>query len=121
MIGVNDLRAERSVQDISKNYKTIIDSLRVSGATVIVESTLATSRSFAQLNTSVIDLNRSLDAMCRQSARCLYLDLNPTLAPQGILDDTTDGLHIGPNSYRLWANTLTPLLNANCRTRLSPT
>jgi lysophospholipase L1-like esterase len=121
MLGINDLLAGRTVQQISENYKTIIDSLRLSGTTVIVESTLATSRSFAQFNTSVIDLDHSLEAMCRQSGQCLYLDLNSTLAPQGTLDDTADGLHIGPNSYRLWASTLTPLLNANCRSRPSRT
>lgn len=111
MLGVNDLQARRTVQQISENYTAIIDRLRASGTTVIVQSTLATSQYFAWLNASVTDVNRSLDAMCRQSGRCLYLDLNSTVAP---ISDTIDGLHIGPNSYRLWASALIPLLNAHC-------
>ena len=117
MLGVNDLQAGRTVQQISENYTAIIDRLRASGTTVIVQSTLATSQYFAWLNASVTDVNRSLDAMCRQSGRCLYLDLNSTLAPR--ISDTIDGLHIGPNSYRLWASALIPLLNAHCHRSIS--
>jgi len=113
MLGVNDLQNGRSVQQISENYTAIIDRLSASGVTVIVQSTLATS--YARLNASVVDVDRSLGEMCRQSGRCLYLDLNSTLAPTGVIADTVDGVHIGPNSYRLWANALTPLLNAHCR------
>ena len=115
MLGVNDLPAGRSVQQISENYTAIVDRLSASGATVIVQSTLATSQSLAWLNASVIDVDRSLGEMCRQSGRCLYLDLNSTLAPSGAIADTVDGVHIGPNSYKLWASALTPLLNAHCR------
>jgi len=115
MLGVNDLLAGRSVQHISENYTAIVDRLSASGATVIVQSTLATSQFFARLNASVIDLDRSLGEMCRQSGRCLYLDLNSTLAARGAIADTIDGLHIGPNSYKLWASALTPLLNTHCR------
>ena len=115
MLGVNDLEAGRSVQQILENYTAIVDRLSTSGTTVIVQSTLATSQSVARLNPSVIDVDRSLGEMCRQSGRCLYLDLNSTLAPTGAIADTIDGLHIGPNSYKLWASALTPLLNAHCR------
>jgi lysophospholipase L1-like esterase len=115
MLGVNDLRKGRSVQQISENYTAIVDRLSASGATVIVQSTLATSQSYAWLNASVIEIDRSLGEMCRQSGRCLYLDLNSTVAPTGVIADTVEGLHIGPNSYRLWAGALTPMLNVHCR------
>jgi lysophospholipase L1-like esterase len=115
MLGVNDLLIGQSVQQISENYTAIVDRLSASGAIVIVQSTLATSQSFARLNASVIDADRSLGEICRQSGRCLYLDLNSTVAPTGAIADTVDGVHIGPNSYKLWASALTPLLNAHCR------
>jgi hypothetical protein len=115
MVGVNDLFAKRSVQQLLQNYSTIVDRLSTSGATVIVQSILATSQSYASLNASVIDVNRSLAEMCRRSGRCLYLDLNSTVAATGAVADSIDGLHLGPNSYKIWANTLAPLLNASCR------
>jgi hypothetical protein len=65
MLGVNDLQAGRTVQQISENYTAIMDRLRASGTTAIVQSTLATSQYFAWLNASLTDVNRSLDAMCR--------------------------------------------------------
>jgi lysophospholipase L1-like esterase len=115
MLGINDLRAGRSVHQISEKYNAIVERLSASGATVIVQSTLLTSQFLAQLNASVIQVDRSLDEMCTQSGRCRYIDLNSTLAPTGAMADTIDGLHIGPNSYKLWARALTPLLNPHCR------
>ena len=113
MLGVNDLGAKRSVQQVLQNYTAIIDRLSTSGSTVIVQSTLITSD--PSLNALVIDVDRSLAEMCRQSGRCLYLDLNSTVASTGTIADSVDGLHLGPNSYKIWANTLAPLLNASCR------
>ena len=107
MLGVNDLSDNRSVQQVLQNYTAIIDRLSTSGSTVIVQSTLTTS--YPSLNALVIEVDHSLAEMCRQSGRCLYLDLNSTI------DTTVDGVHLGPNSYKMWASTLTPVLNANCR------
>jgi lysophospholipase L1-like esterase len=113
MLGVNDLSGERSVQQVLQNYATIVDRLNRNGSTVIVQSILLTSR--PSLNTSVIEADSSLAEICRQSGRCLYLDLNSTVAATGEITDSIDGIHLGPNSYKTWASTLTPLLNANCR------
>jgi lysophospholipase L1-like esterase len=114
MLGVNDLNAKRSAQQLLQNYSAIVDRLTTSGSTVIVQSILATSQYYASLNASVIDINRSLAEMCRRSGHCLYLDLNSTVAPTGAIADSIDGIHLGPVSYKIWASTLTPLLNANC-------
>jgi lysophospholipase L1-like esterase len=115
MIGINDLLSvnRKSVQQILENYTAIVDRLSTSGSTVIVQSTLVTSHTSE--NASVFDIDRALAGMCRQSGRCLYLDLNSTVASTGAITDSRDGLHLGPNSYKIWANTLTPLLNNNCR------
>jgi lysophospholipase L1-like esterase len=112
LLGVNDLIAGRSVQQILQNYTAIVDRLSTNGPTVIVQSTLVTSR--ASLNPSVIDVDRSLSELCKQSGRCLYLDLNSTVASTAIAE-SVDGAHIGPDSYELWASALTPLLNVHCR------
>jgi lysophospholipase L1-like esterase len=113
MVGVNDLRAKRSVQQILQNYSAIVDRLSTSGSTVILQSILITSD--LSLNALVIDVDRSLADICKRSGRCLYLDLNSTVASTGAIADSIDGLHLGPNSYKIWASTLTPLLDANCR------
>jgi lysophospholipase L1-like esterase len=115
MLGVNDLLLKQSVQRLSQNYSTIVDILNTSGSIVIVQSILTTSKNYAWLNASVVDANRSLAEMCKRSGRCLYLNLNSTIASTGAIADSADGVHIGPNSYKIWASTLTPVLNANCR------
>jgi hypothetical protein len=114
MIGINAVLSVKpaSVQHVLQNYSTIIDRLRTSGSTVIVQSTLITST--ASANASVLDIDRALAEMCGQSGRCLYLDLNSTVASTGAIPDSPDGAHLGPNSYKV-ARTLTPLLNGNCR------
>jgi lysophospholipase L1-like esterase len=115
MLGINDLSAKRSVQQLLQNYSAIVNRLSANGSIVIVQSTLATSQYYASLNPSVIDANRSLAEMCRRSGHCLYVDLNSTVASTGEIADSIDGLHLGPNSYKIWARTLEPLLNVNCR------
>jgi hypothetical protein len=115
MLGVNDLIGERSVQQVLQNYAAIVDRLSTTGSTVIVQSILATSQDYASLNAAVIDADRSLAEMCKESGRCLYLDLNSTVAPTGAIADSIDGEHLGPNSYKVWASALTPLLNEKCR------
>jgi len=115
MIGINDLLSvkPKSVQQILENYTAIVDRLSASGSIVIVQSTLITSHTSE--NASVLDIDRTLAEMCRQSGRCLYLDLNSTIASTGAIPDSIDGLHLGPTSYQVWSNTLTPMLNDNCR------
>jgi hypothetical protein len=103
MLGVNDLVAKRSVQQVLRNYTAIIDRLSTSGSTVIVQSTLTTSD--PSVNALVIDVDRSIAKMCRQS-RCSYLDLNSTVASMGAIADSIDGTHLGPNSYKIWAMSL---------------
>lgn len=43
---------------------------------------------------------------------CTLLDLNPALAPQGVLSDrfTTDGVHLTREAYAVWADPLGSLL-----------
>jgi hypothetical protein len=36
---------------------------------------------------AVIDIDHALAETCRQSGRCLYLDLNSTIAPTGAIPD----------------------------------
>jgi hypothetical protein len=114
MVGINDLLSAKpkSVQQILQNYTGIIDRLSTSGSTVIVQSTLVTSN--ASTNASVIDVDRAIAEMCEQSGHCLYLDLNSTVASTGAIADSDDGVHLGPNSYKIWVRTLTPLLDASC-------
>ena len=96
MIGVNDLLRERNVQQVLKNYAAIVDRLNRNGSTVIVQSTLLTSN--PRMNTLVIEVDRALAEMCRQSGRCLYLDLNSTVAATGAIPDSIDGVDIGQSA-----------------------
>ncbi|MCA9235672.1 MAG: hypothetical protein KDA44_09375 [Planctomycetales bacterium] len=102
MLGINDLMGSRSVDEIVRNYRLIITGLQEAGATVIVQSTLLPG---AQLN-DLADPVRSLNAALQSMAIDLgvaFIDLNAKMAPDGVLLDTTDGIHLTGAGYATWA------------------
>ena len=105
MLGVNDLRQGAAVDEVFSRYSALIDALASSVPSVVVQSTLLTS-DFV-LNRAISELNRRLAERC-QAGSCLFVDLNKTLAPDGLLgrEFTTDGIHLTPAAYFLWAQRL---------------
>jgi hypothetical protein len=101
--GINDIFAGRDVNEIATNYKKIITILSEAGSSVFVQSTLLTAD--AKLNAKVDELNIRLVALCRE-LNCKYVDLNSRIAPDGILKDTPDGVHLGLSAYRIWGQVI---------------
>lgn len=112
MIGVNDILQGRSPGTVARNIEQIVRTLRENQIHVILQSVLLLSREAGfGANPHIKHLNLLLrDVAADQSAK--FLDLNPTLAPDGALhpDFTRDGLHLAGRAYMLWADRLRPLL-----------
>ncbi len=112
MIGLNDLKApDWTPLQSFNNVLGVVHELK--GRRVILQSVLKTSDS--RFNGKVQELNRELMKVCDSVGHedCQWLDLNPVIAPGGILtgDLTADGRHLSGKGYGLWAAALKPVLD----------
>lgn len=104
MIGTNDLKAADWSADASvSNVSALLDRLK--GRRVILQSVLYTSDPKA--NRKIDDLNAAYSRLC-ETGRCAWLDLNPVVAPGGVLsrEDSLDGRHLNGGAYLRWASAL---------------
>lgn len=113
MAGINDIVMNRKpVTEVFEHYKHIIDALTRAKIQVVVQSTLYTGPAFPPaINIAVKDLNSRLHALCARGP-CVYVNLNPVLAPSGMLDTryTGDHLHLNDAGYQAWVKAITPAM-----------
>lgn len=102
MGGINDVLGGKDADAVFADYVTLLAQLRSSGAVVIVQSTLLTSRD--ALNTKVAELNRRLAAHAAATG-LPYLDVNSVVAENDRLGAsfTWDGLHLSAAGYAAWS------------------
>ena len=113
MVGVNDFRAlNANPEEVAARYLQIIAGIPTSARVVALAVLETAELDAAAVNPKVVALNALIRGMC--GARCTFLDLNPTLAPEGRLraDLSGDGLHLNARGYRLVAEGLAPLIAA---------
>jgi lysophospholipase L1-like esterase len=117
MIGINDVFNEFNKDDIVENLQLIIEEIQTSSEEVplIVQSLLPVNESMlgssGYLNKVVRYINKRLKAHC--DARSLqYLDLYPDFLSGDEMkrEYTTDGGHLSPAGYALWAKKIQALL-----------
>jgi lysophospholipase L1-like esterase len=108
MIGINDLIWNETIEHIFHNYTQIVDRLKSKCITPVVQSTLYAGKESANRYNSHIEvLNSELKEYCKEED-IQFIDLNDILSPYGQLDDrfTIDGIHLGDEAYRLWAENI---------------
>lgn len=115
MGGINDLYAGYTPEQVARNYASLVDSLQNASITPIVQSTLHVSprwRNAEEKNSEVARLNELLRTLCRERG-IDFIDLNAELSEHGRLRDefTTDGVHLTPPAYGVWARVLEALLH----------
>lgn len=106
MIGINDVERGSLITFVD-DYRQVVSKLDGAGAIVIAQSILMTTRT--EWNATIADLNTRIAALCSEYPHCRYLDLNPTLAPDGVLQHSVDGIHITNGGYQLWARAIAPI------------
>ncbi|TVP60563.1 MAG: lipolytic protein G-D-S-L family [Nodularia sp. (in: Bacteria)] len=112
MAGINDLRKGDSNEEILRNHRRIIRSLRQSHpkSQIIVQSILPT-RLPTIPNSRIIQINRQLALMAQQE-KADYLNIYDWFTDvQGDLrpELTTDGLHLSQDGYDIWRSALQQL------------
>jgi lysophospholipase L1-like esterase len=114
MVGINDVRIGVPVDLVAARIEQILTKLKAANVQPVMQSTLLTAAQLGEPNTNVavIWLNRALSQWCT-SQDVPFLNLNASLAPEGILDPsiTLDGIHLTDAGYFRWRDVLDPLLH----------
>lgn len=119
MIGTNDLCFGRSIPNIMKNYRQILNRLHTElpDTKIDIQSvlpfndTLFPSRAL-RTNSNIRQLNMEIKKMA-QEYNYPYIDLTPVFSgPSGRLpaNYTTDGLHFNDSAYLLWRDQIKDLI-----------
>lgn len=119
MIGINDFKEGRTVEDVFDDYRNIVSRLEESGMKVFVQSTLACNEakaewiSCAAIRGKIRDLDRRLAGLA--SARVTFIDINAGLAGAGGLKPelTYDGVHLNGEGYRIWRDAISKFVLAD--------
>ena len=114
MGGINDLYAGFTPETVVRNVSAILDTLRAFGIIPVVQSTLFASpkwHSAREKNILVGSVNDLLRSVC-MARGVPFLDLNRHLSADSLLRDeyTTDGIHLSPAAYSLWAGEIRSFL-----------
>ncbi|MBL7975959.1 MAG: GDSL family lipase [Candidatus Kapabacteria bacterium] len=114
MVGINDIYANYSLQQLCNNYTKLLEQLHEHHITPIVCSTLYVCESYTDsktTNTKVHELNTSLQEYCTKNS-ITFIDLNNRLSTHGYLDPkfSIDGIHCNAAAYRIWREELTPYI-----------
>jgi len=113
MVGINDLLQGHDVRHIEENYAEIFE--KIEGTDKVVILSLLPVKAVpetAALNQNVKQLNRYLHNES-QKRGYIFVDLNPLMTDrdEGLKGSyTSDGVHLTPEGYRIWEDTLTPFL-----------
>ena len=101
--GINDLSLGVPPERVYDNQVKAIAWWREHGVVPVIESTILQVDA-RDTNATIVSLNARLRTYCEANG-VTFLDLNAVLAPEGHLraELSTDGTHLKPEAYPLWA------------------
>jgi len=113
MIGINDVFNGFQKEDIIENIQLIIEHIltHINGTELIVQSLLPVNETMlgspGYLNKVIRYINKELKSHC-EARKLTYLDLYPAFlgGKEMKREYTTDGGHLSPAGYALWADKL---------------
>jgi lysophospholipase L1-like esterase len=117
MIGINDVFNGFQKDDIIENQELIIEQVltHINGTELIVQSLLPVNETMlgspGYLNRVIRYINKELKSHC-EARKLTYLDLYPAFLEGDEMKRayTTDGGHLSPAGYALWAEKLQAFL-----------
>ena len=115
MIGVNDLAAGVSPEEVAANIGKLLDRFAEESpwTKIYVQSILpvngvdtkAKAKNHWKKGAEIIEANKLIEALCEGRKNVLYIDVYSALVDQkGMLDQryTNDGLHLMGEGYLAW-------------------
>ena len=115
MVGINDLGHGRTMDAITADYTAIVQSLSHNTPRVVVQSVLPVNHAaykYRVRSNDIVSLNARLRDLAAQLG-ATYLDVGARLTDaSGDLGEhfTADGVHLNGEAYRLWRDSLLPLM-----------
>lgn len=107
MLGINDIYDDIDINQITENYKLIINELLATPEleNIYIVSTLYVGVDDVRLTPKIKHLNRFLKEMSLSFPSVYYLDLNQILSDKNSLKRTytSDGIHLNEQAYQVWA------------------
>lgn len=113
--GVNDLARNIPVDEIIKNLRFIINTLKSESIIPVLTTVTYVSRDYRKsgfFNRKVKRLNKALLFLAKQS-HVYVIDLNPSLTDGRYLKKEhaeADGIHLKPDSYLIWRDEIINVL-----------
>jgi hypothetical protein len=111
MAGINDpVKTTSGAEETFNDYKVILETLRKSGITPIIQFTLYREN---EKEPFFIDRLNELLSSYANTNNILTIDLNPIIAPKKSLlpDYSKDGVHLTEAAYDIWAKEIKKVLN----------
>lgn len=109
MAGINGLK-DQSPDEFSLQYEQLVDSIqyRLPNAKILLESILPvnpTMKMGIATNHQILTANDSIRAIAHRK-KLIYINLHNLYVEDGIMATqyTTDGLHLKPEAYKIWAD-----------------
>jgi len=116
MMGTNDLKTDRSINEIFENYVNVVTRLQNRGIVVYIQSTIECSKSVCGTRfLKVRELNQKLRNYA-VSNDIQYIDINKSMSSEadGLLPAYThDGIHPTAKGYRVWSRAIRPYIEVN--------
>jgi len=114
LVGINDISKYQLPASIFSRYTKIIEYLTAQGIKPHIQSVIYLGKlnpKYDVYNARIKELNAMLKDYADKNG-IAFIDLNPTLAPDGFLKDeyTYDGTHLTALGYTLWRDILNPYM-----------
>jgi lysophospholipase L1-like esterase len=125
MIGINDFQGNRSVEDVIKNYRKIIQEIKKHDIRIVIQSVLHLGHNYyinhilgknrndwEKTNKKVEKLNEELEKIAEEFG-VEFININAGLSVNNILEEKYgdySGLHLSPKGYEKWAEIIKPLI-----------
>jgi lysophospholipase L1-like esterase len=117
MIGINDISTNVPTETIVGNVRRTIGRLHDAGAKVYLTLVLPVTRGYVpKMNPKVAELNAAYVALA-QETKATVVDFRQEMRTEdGALRNelSIDGIHLGPEGYRVWRDAVTPLVARHC-------
>lgn len=116
--GVNDLARNIPQETIIRNLAILIDTLRFKGITPVLNAVTYVADNYKAIepqafNTSIKNLNRAIRALAKMK-KVKLIDLNGKITDGKYLlkkYTVADGIHYTADTYSLWENEISKILN----------
>jgi lysophospholipase L1-like esterase len=104
--GVNDFYSGYSLEEVTGNYKQLINELLARKINPVIQATFLVGTywpEYEEKNEMIVALNQQLQCIAKEKG-LMFIDINPFIAPEGFLrpELTYDGLHLNAQGYEIW-------------------